>query len=123
MKLHPEHAAMLRDVAYLVEANSYEALALWREFHEHLGVPWVEEARGFWMEIGRFWRHPVVVSLHFGTVAGVRIAFYEATSRVVDHEMVEKWLAKLLPGVPRTDAMNFGHVFPPNTFRPEARSA
>lgn len=100
----------LAGTAHLVEATDYETLALWREWHERLSVEWRQLPTGFWAQVGRAGRMPVVVSLHGAIVQGRKIMFYEATSLVVDQRMVDKWLAKHLPGVPKTNAMNFHHA-------------
>jgi hypothetical protein len=63
----------------------------------------------------------VVISLTVNTVHGHRILFLEATSMVVDHQMIEDWLKANLPPTAFKDdgkylnkenAMNFHTLLP-----------
>jgi len=97
----------LKGVSRVVTATTYEHLALWREFHEARGIPWEQLPGGFWIQIGSLDRRPVCISFSFDLIAGGKVAFLEAISQVVDHTMVDGWIAANLPGVEKTDAMNF----------------
>lgn len=55
-------------------------------------------------------KYPVCVSLCWYCIEGVYVCFYEATSRVVDHDIIDKFLEKEFPGVSKTNLMNFGHA-------------
>lgn len=50
-------------------------------------------------------RMPVCVSVTWNLLDGHLIAFYDPTSQVVDHRMVEKYIRDNCPR--RVDAMNF----------------
>ena len=63
---------------------------------------------GYGETVGHFGGMPVAVSVTFARVCGQVIAFYEATSQVVDHRMVEKWTRTAFPASRgRTNATNF----------------
>ena len=100
---------LLRGVVGAVEASSYERLCLWR--HHYQGN-WKQSLEGICREIGRLDDMPVCLSLIVDEVSGYRILFWEATSMVVDHRIIDKWFETHLPDKPRVDAMNFCNVFP-----------
>lgn len=77
-------------------------------------VDWVQIMSGFGLTIGHVNNLPVFVSFNFAVINGKKICFYDPTSRMVDHTMVEKWLIEHFQlthdGYTRwnhTDAMNF----------------
>ena len=104
---------------YLVEATNYESHHLWVDYSEESKrhgwgdarierVPWEQITLGYHKTIGRCARKPVHVSVTFARVKGQIIAFYEATSLVVDHRIVEQWTAKEFPSSRgKTNPMNF----------------
>lgn len=108
-----------REAVYLVEATHFEHHALWLEHSEEARangwgdrrirpVPWESISLGYHDTIGHFGRMPVHVSVSFARVLGQVIAFYQATSQVVDHRMIEKWRKKEFPSARgRTDPWNF----------------
>jgi hypothetical protein len=110
----------LSGVVGVVEANSYEMLCLFNEYTNELKKPWKQNSFGLGENVGEFGGMPVFVSLLTAEVDGHKILFIDPTSQVVDHRMVEKWLAETLPAsakldsgrVNKTDAMNFHNVFP-----------
>lgn len=110
----------LEGVVGAVEANSFEKLCLWQDYHEERKKPWVEGRSGLCEIVGDINGMPVNVSLYVDVVDGHRILFYDAVSAVVDHRLVLQWLQETLPksamrpdGFPnKVDAMNFYNVFP-----------
>lgn len=106
----PRYAATV----YLVEATDCEALECWEKWHS--SVSWVQDSGG-WLahcgelavvdDAGLVTRHPVTCTVTWNIVAGQRVLFYEAVSRVVDHDMVRGYLARRCGDVPHTNAMNF----------------
>jgi hypothetical protein len=62
--------ARLANTTFLVEANSYEQFALWKEFHDE--VEWEEDSRGFWQQIGEIAGMPVCISVSFAKIYGHR---------------------------------------------------
>ena len=101
---------LLRDTVYCVEATDFEALSLWVEHHEK--IEWRQENPGYGITVGQCAKMPVTICLTWNWLNGHLIVFYEATSQVVDHRMVEKWLKENLPVFDQgkqCNAMNFGH--------------
>jgi len=54
-------------------------------------VDWEEDNMGFFMTIGHLDNRPVCVSFSFAKINGKRVVFYEGTSQLVDHAMIETW--------------------------------
>ncbi len=106
---------------YLIEATDYERHHLWVDHSEHAfeqgwgdprtpRVPWETITLGYHQTIGHCARLPVHVSVSFARIRGQVIAFYEATSQVVDHRRVEKWLKTEFPrSRGKTNPTNFHH--------------
>lgn len=123
--------ARLAASLFLVEANSFEYHALWADHsHESLWPPydqrlvkraydpvhWEQVCDGKMEMVGKLGNREVWVSFRWAWLDGQLIAFWEATSQLVDHKLVDAWLAKHFTGRydnghrPATcDAMNFGH--------------
>ena len=59
---------------------------------EHTRVDWKDVSSGFSITIGHIKKMPVCVSFRFAFINGKKVCFYECTSRMTDHEMVENWL-------------------------------
>lgn len=77
-------------------------------------VAWEQISAGFGITIGHVGKMPVTVSFSFAIINGKKICFYEATSRVVNHKMIEDWLIERFQLTHdnycrwnHTDAMNF----------------
>jgi len=115
-----ENEANRLAAVFLVEATDFEALCLWSEWaeeahdkdgplrHRHRRIPWQQISLGYGETVGHFGRMPVAVSVTFARVLGQIIVFYEATSQVVDHRMVDKWLTTAFPASRgKTNATNF----------------
>jgi hypothetical protein len=109
----------LSGVVGVVEANSYEARCLWQECQSR--YLWIQDSKGLFETIGHIGDMPVCVSLFIVEVDRHKILFVEATSQVVDHHMIDKWLAEKLPRtafrdggeyVNKVDAQNFHNVLP-----------
>lgn len=114
-----EHAEIdwdrkMSDVQFFIEATDCERAALRdRNPQQHF----TQESVGFSQIVGRLDDRPVVVVLTFGTVNGLRVAYWHACSEVVDHKMIRQWFddnytPRWSKGqrVARCDAMNFHHV-------------
>jgi hypothetical protein len=86
----PEIAKELQATVFVVAATSFETLSLWRECHD--SHSWQDVRHGWLAQIGQVGDMPVCISLHWAVIDGRRVLFYEATSQVVDHRMVEAWL-------------------------------
>lgn len=99
----------IAETFFLVEANSFETLVLWRENEKEGEFIWTEESLGFWQTVGFLKKRPICISMFWTIIGGKRIAFYEGTSVLVDHDMIEKWLEETfhLSREKRCDAHNF----------------
>ncbi|APH74143.1 DUF2786 domain-containing protein [Aquibium oceanicum] len=105
----------------IVEANSFEYHQLYR--NSRTGRFWEENLSGIGRTIGHIDDKPVHVSLRRAFISGRRIVFIDATSQVVDHEMVREWLKRVMPATAfessgrlnMVDANNFHNVVPMNT--------
>jgi hypothetical protein len=104
-------------VAYIVEANSFEKLTLWEKFFHNSKDPveWESSNRGQSFHIGDLDGRPIWVNIIIDYIDKVPVAFWEATSQVVDFAAVDKWLHKEFPQLfpvnkryLHTDATNFG---------------
>jgi hypothetical protein len=116
-----EMTEFLDGVVGVVEANSFEQHMLWSENRQRTHPrTWEQLNPGLLETVGVLDGRPVCVSLHKVRVGGHLILFVDATSQVVDHEMIARWMADTMPRsalrengiVNRTDAMNFHNVFP-----------
>lgn len=107
---------------FVVEANSYEAQALWYVWHDsprfkQPPVTWEQVNPGFLSTIGQIGDKPVCIDMFWNLVNGVPVLFYHPTSKMVDWDMIEEWLKNNCN--PRydnnhrrahTDAQNFHHM-------------
>lgn len=103
-----------KDTEFLIEADEFAQFALWREWHGR--VKWEEESAGLAYTVGEIGGSPVVVSCFWAKLNGHRVCFYNATSRVIDWEMIETWLKRACYPLwdsktrhAQTNAMNFHH--------------
>lgn len=102
------------DFDAIVEATSYEQQALW-EFNNRdnggMGYEWMQILHGVGVTIGQVVTandsFPIVLALNAVRVSGTMIMFYQATSRVVDHDVIEQTMKHSFPNLTRTDANNF----------------
>ena len=105
-----------KDVHGIVEANSFESLELWKYWHQEKGYTWVQNNHGWLVKVGEIikgkevWISPVA---HI--VNGRKILFVDATSSVVDWDLIEEYLKKNVPSavtrniiyLNKENAMNF----------------
>lgn len=105
---------LLAHVDFVVEATSCETQLLWEKHHrEH---DWASSSSGgYGVTIGKLMDKPVVVTMTFYRIKGYLVGFYEATSVVVDHDMVKAWVERCVKVVAQSqhsrdrhcDANNF----------------
>ena len=133
----------MKQVVFFVEANSYETGAIWSEIKQYvrnrvneltdieelqemyfkslIKEILIQDYEGFWTTIGHIngeTDKPVCVSFSFIQLYGSYVCFYNATSRYVDHTMVEDYIKSNYPTTwdnghrnpAMTDAMNFHHA-------------
>jgi hypothetical protein len=100
---------------YLVEADDFAQSALWERYasetyrRDWAAVSWEQLNPGTLRTIGHVGDLPVCVCLSWARIGSLLVCFYEATSVMVDWNMVKAWLRDTFPNVPKTDATNFSH--------------
>ncbi len=57
-------------------------------------IEWKQVMAGFGLTIGYIKKLPVTLCFTFAILNGKKVCFYECTSRLADHTMIEKWLIK-----------------------------
>lgn len=92
-------------VVAIVEITKYEERMLWKEYRER--VPdgewiqslgeWFQSLSGPLVTVGQVNGRPVCISLFVNTIGGKKVVFYEATSVMVDHDMIDHWFLDHLP--------------------------
>lgn len=111
----------LEGVVGVIEANSFERYTLWdRNRRSEKPLTWEQEYSGLMETVGRLADRPVCISLIKARVSGHLLLFIYPTSQVVDHLLIDAWLAAAIPVtgkrfngyVNRVNAMNFHNVFP-----------
>lgn len=106
---------------YFVEADSFTRVSLWNTYakkgkatlltHDLPRYEWEDCTTGASLQLGTCDGRPVCVAFFWALINGAVVCFYDATSQVVDWQLVEA----SLDGLPawdqgrRTDAVNFGH--------------
>lgn len=119
----------LNGVSGAIEATDVERHGLMEKYTRY-GVTWKSNTGGLLTSVGALGDMPVCISLNKAKIDGQSIIFYHATSQVVDHRMVRKWLEDNLPSTARredgrikhADAMNADLVAPFAASRPEQGS-
>lgn len=92
--------SLLAKTEYIVEATSFEQLCLWQSYakqsptHHSHAVDWKEYSHGWLVTVGKLAKMPVCISVSWAKLDGHFVMFYEATSEVVDHRKIRKWLKK-----------------------------
>ena len=99
----------LENVKYAVEANSFESMCLWQDWQDK--VKWESKLAGSGVTVEGC--VDSFVSLLITKINGVDVLFYEATSVLVDHTAVERWIminCPLLTTHRMTNSMNFHNI-------------
>jgi hypothetical protein len=106
---------LLDDTVYVVEADEFAQHHLYNNFR--CEVEWDFDPRCYSVNVGTFGGEPVTLRLLFSKINGKRVLFYAPSSRVVNHDMVDKWLMNYCNptrsgGLQRAhaNAMNFHQV-------------
>jgi len=111
----------LADCIFMVEANGFEELSLWREYSKESGeakypLEWEDSRNGYSLQIGELDNRPVNLSFHFIRINNQIVCFYYPMSQLVDYKMIEKWLDENYSKkfrsstfIYKSDAMNFHH--------------
>ena len=105
----------ISNAKYIVEATINEMHYILHEASQIYGLT-VEEARVGTMDVIGSLKvgnqdMPVVVTTFFSKINGHLVAFYEPTSQVVDHRMVDAWISKFEAAKLKNkcDASNYAH--------------
>jgi len=93
MKRYQDSDEMLSAVDYVVEANSFEQLTLWKDWNNR--VEWEDCRGGFGVHVGDVGDlFPVWISLLVAKINGKVVLFWFPTSMVVDYEMCENYIKR-----------------------------
>lgn len=110
----------MKEAIYFVEATSNEQHLIWKEYVDGHDSVRYKQHMGMWKTIGYIRDDismPVSVSFALTSFDDRLVVFYEATSRYVDHTMIEEWIKENYPvkthddRVAITDASNFHNVW------------
>jgi hypothetical protein len=118
----PDHEMekFLEGAIGVVESTNYERMCLWREYTEIRKIEWKDNLSGHGVTVGHVNKNPVCMTLWNAVIGGHKVLFFEATSQLVDHRMIDKWFQDHMPksgwqpsdAYPnRSDAMNFSNIF------------
>jgi hypothetical protein len=90
-----QDAELFEGVEFLVQATDTERFLLWCENENDKSerkVKWEQTSRGAGSTLGWLDTRPISVTLFYAVLNGKKVAFYDATSQVTDHAMVDDWL-------------------------------
>jgi hypothetical protein len=97
----------LFDKKSFCEAERRQRIALPKHLQDRRRVNWAQLNPGSMPTIATDNKRPICVSCFWVRIDGHVVMFYEPTSRLVDWQKVDAWLAKEYPEVPKCDAQNF----------------
>lgn len=83
----------LKDVFFLVEANSFEIHKLWEENEKYWKFSWEQEV-GLSETIGELDDMPVCICMMPARIARKRVIFWDLVSMVKDYRMVDPFFEK-----------------------------
>ncbi len=78
-------------VEFIVEANSFEHMCLWKKWHQEGGIDWKDSNSGTGRTIGYLDGRPVFLSLRCADINGLRVLFWFCTSQVADYRLIGEW--------------------------------
>jgi len=81
--------ARLKETFFLVNATHFEAGCLREAWNTK--VSWEHMPEGNRHQVGNVGSRPVVIQIFWVRINGKLIGFWEATSQIVDYEMIDKW--------------------------------
>jgi hypothetical protein len=80
------------------DCSSFEGHCIYKEVVEHWGEDaYKQHGMGLMHTVGEVGDMPVCITLNFNHIKGHKILFVHATSAVVDHRMVRKWIEQVAP--------------------------
>lgn len=90
----------LAKTLFVVEANSFEQLALWKDYAKESKeaqypkpVTW-EQMHGWLIQVGKIGKRPCCISATWVKINGQLVMFYDQCSQVTDSKQTEKWIKK-----------------------------
>lgn len=104
-----------KQTMYLVEANSFEILELWKDFakqseklhpNKSTRYDWKQQNPGCFEKIGYIQKRPICIMISWYVINSCCVGFWEATSELVDYKMIARWLKENFDCA-GTDANNF----------------
>ena len=104
MKVDPR----FKNTEFVVEADDFAIQTLWTKFSTQYN--WEQDCKGLMETVGYLNNHPVCVNFRWAKINEHLILFYNPTSQIVDHHMVDEWLKKYCNPGRHTDANNFHQV-------------
>ena len=96
---------LLQEVAYAVEANSFEQMCLYERYHNR--CEWESKCDGIGKMIGKVGGLPVWISITFIKINGTPILVWDLTSLVADYRLSDKFLDELPKLTKKSDAGGF----------------
>ena len=92
----------------IVEATSFEILCIYEKYHQGKKYSWEDLQLGTFFKIGEINDLPICFQITPTKINGKNILFYEACSRMVDYDIVDKFIAENYKSKNlKTNAMNF----------------
>ncbi len=111
----------LKQTVYLIEASHFEQFTLWDRWAagskncRRLHLKW-EQSNGYLVTVGHLDKRPIVISMSWDIIEDHPVCFWEPTSELVDHKMIQNWFSKNYTAkthdgrYAKTNADNFHHV-------------
>lgn len=111
----------LEQTFYLVEASHHEQFSLWERWAAQsqccrgLHLRW-EQSNGYIVTVGKVNKRPVCVHMSWDIIEDQPVCFWEPTSELVDHVLINQWFEKHFQGKTKdgrraaTNVDNFAHV-------------
>lgn len=103
---------LLKDVVGIIIATREEQHCIWARNRENNLFPWESKPNGILETVGYLNERPICISLRVHQVNYKKILFIDATSSLVDWQMIDEWIELNLPNVKKTDATNWTNVIP-----------
>lgn len=109
-KLFKENVLFNKDARWVVEANSFEYHTLWKTYLWSKTVSWEENPSGYGVTVGFLDNRPVCIFLRTAKIDNKDVIFIDATSVVVDWNMINEYINKRFPSARTIDANNFHQI-------------
>lgn len=108
----------LAKTLFIVEATSFEQYCLWEKYASTSSIynlTWAQ-MDGWLVTVGKLHGRSICISTRWVKIEKRLVMFWEATSQLVDHKMIENWLDEHFQGTydkglrrASCDANNFHH--------------